>query len=93
MYWGFGGMHYVWWMFWVGSIFLFFSLATPVRRGRYSSLVRETPLDILHRRYAAGELTTAEFDERRERLSSPVGAARPLAPRGRSGAEQPGAPH
>jgi len=94
MYWGFGGMHYFWWMFWVISLFMFFSLAIPVRRGRYYSLLRETPLDLLHRRYAAGELTTAEFDERRERLSSPLDAGRPFAPRSRTGAEQPGsAPH
>jgi putative membrane protein len=70
--WGFGGMHFFWWFFWILAIAMFFTFAVPVPRRRYSQL-RETPLDLLRRRYAAGELTTAEYDERLERLD----AARP----------------
>lgn len=83
MYWGFGGMHFFWWLFWVACIVMFFSYAVPVPRRRYAQL-RETPLDLLNRRYAAGELTTAEYDERRERLSAdlPGQAARSIAPTG-----------
>ena len=29
---------------------------------------RETPLDILQRRYAEGEISTEEYDEHKERL-------------------------
>ena len=81
MYWGFGGMHFFWWVFWIACIVMFFGFAVPVPRRRYAQL-RETPLDLLRRRYAAGELTTAEFDERMERLSSglPGQAKRPIAP-------------
>lgn len=64
---GFGGMHFFWWLFWIVSIAMFFSFVVPVPRRRYSQF-RDTPLDLLRRRYASGELTTAEFDERRERL-------------------------
>lgn len=73
MYWGygFGGMHLFWWLFWFAAIALLFGFAVPVPRRRYARL-RETPLDLLRRRYAAGELTTAEFDERVERLSRGV---------------------
>ena len=67
--WGFGGMNLLWWLFWVVAIAMFFGFAVPVPRRRYQQL-RETPLDLLRRRYAAGELTTAEFDERMERLDA-----------------------
>ena len=84
MYWGmgFGGMHVFWWLFWVISIAVFFSFVVPVPRRRYSQF-RDTPLDVLRRRYAAGELTTSEFDERRERLvadGAGQDSGRPLRP-------------
>lgn len=60
----FFGMHVLWWLFWVVLIALFFGLLQPVRRGR----ARETPLQILQRRYAAGEISTAEYEERKKRL-------------------------
>lgn len=72
MYWGFGGMHVFWWLFWIATVVLFFSFAVPVPRRRYAQF-RETPLDVLRRRYAAGEITTAEYDERRERLADGTG--------------------
>lgn len=80
MYWGFGGMHFFWWLFWFASIVMFFSFVVPVPRRRHA-LLRETPLDLLRRRYAAGELTTAEYDERKERLSAdlPGQVARSIA--------------
>ncbi|MGD9878500.1 MAG: SHOCT domain-containing protein [Reyranella sp.] len=65
------GMHVLWWLFWFVVIALFFSLLTPVPRAR----IRETPLQILQRRYAAGEVTTAEYEERKALLErdSPSG--------------------
>lgn len=62
--WGFWGMHLFWWLFWVVLLFAFFSLATPVPRRR----ARETPLEILQRRYAAGEISTEEYEERKALL-------------------------
>lgn len=61
----FWGMHLFWWLFWIVLIVLFFGLLTPVPRSR----ARETPLQILQRRYAAGEISTAEYEERKERLA------------------------
>lgn len=92
MYWGFGGMHMFWWLFWIAAVVLFFSFAVPVPRRRYAQL-RETPLDVLRRRYAAGELTTAEYDERRERLADGAGQdsrppLRPQPPGAQPSAEQ-----
>lgn len=62
--WGFFGMHVFWWLFWIVLIVAFFSLLTPVPRHR----ARETPLQILQRRYAAGEVSTQEYEERKARL-------------------------
>ncbi len=62
--WGFFGMHVFWWLFWVVLILAFFSLLTPVPRHK----ARETPLQILQRRYAAGEISTQEYEERKQRL-------------------------
>ena len=60
----FWGMHILWWLFWIAIIAIFFSLARPVPRHKG----RETPLEILKRRYAAGEITSAEYEERKTRL-------------------------
>jgi putative membrane protein len=62
--WGFWGMHFFWWLFWIALIVVFFALIEPVPRGRR----RETPLEILQRRYAAGEITEKEYEERKARL-------------------------
>jgi putative membrane protein len=58
------GMHLLWWLFWIVVTATFFSVLTPVPRHR----VRETPLQVLQRRYASGELSTQEYEERKERL-------------------------
>ncbi len=74
--WGYWlGMNLVWWIFWVALFVLFFSFLTPVSRraGRRPS----DPVEILRRRYAAGELTTAEYDERRARLLDDMPRASP----------------
>lgn len=65
-WWGFG-MHLFWWIFWILLFVSFFSFLTPVPR-RKAHLHRLTPLEILQRRYAAGEITTEEYEERKARL-------------------------
>ena len=62
--WGFWGMHIFWWLFWVAVIVVLFLPITPVSRGRR----RETPLEVLQRRYAAGEVSTEEYEERKAKL-------------------------
>lgn len=63
---GFWGMHLFWWFFWFLIISAFFATLTPVPRHK----VRETPLQILQRRYAAGDITSQEYDERSQRLEA-----------------------
>ncbi|HWJ20424.1 MAG TPA: SHOCT domain-containing protein [Geobacterales bacterium] len=74
--WNFFGMHFFWWMFWIVLIIIVFGWATPVPRRRVR-LYREDALSILQRRYAAGEITTAEYDERKARIQKEAGHPRP----------------
>lgn len=60
------GMSFLWWIFWIALVVIFFSLATPVRRTQ--ARFYNDPLSILRRRYAAGELTTEQYEERKARL-------------------------
>lgn len=62
--WSFWGMHLFWWLFWIVLIVAFFALIEPVPRRRR----RETPLEVLQRRYAAGEITDKEYEERKVKL-------------------------
>jgi putative membrane protein len=74
-YWSFWGMHALWWLFWVALAITFFSLATPVPRGR--ARLYDDPLAILQRRFARGEINTAEYEERKEVLRRDRPAAAP----------------
>jgi len=63
------GMHAYWWIFWVILWMLFFSFMMPVRRSNWASYRDlQTPLQLLQRRYAAGEITSAEYEEHRVKL-------------------------
>ncbi len=75
--WSFWGMNLVWWLFWIALLIVFFALATPVPRRRVRQY--DNPLAILRRRYAAGEITTDEYEERRTRLVRDLQAAEPPA--------------
>jgi putative membrane protein len=66
--WGFLGMHVLWWLFWIALIVVFFALIEPLPRGRR----RDTPLELLQRRYAAGEITEKEYEERKRTLERDV---------------------
>lgn len=68
MFWGLGGVAML--AFWgaiiVGLLFLF-RMAERGRSGPHHPAV-EAPLDILRRRYAAGELTREQFEQMRRDL-------------------------
>jgi putative membrane protein len=63
------GMHISWWFFWAVVIILFLAFveAEPKHKARRR---REKPLDVLQRRYAAGEITTEEYQERKAVLEA-----------------------
>ena len=62
------GMHWIWWIIWIAiaAVVVFVILRARSVGGRPPS--RESPLEILERRYAAGEITTEEFEDRRKQL-------------------------
>ncbi len=73
--WGYGSGYSIWgffsMLFTLGliavGVILFVRLLT--RNGTSNFMGRETPLDVLKRRYANGEIDKKEFDEKRKDLS------------------------
>jgi putative membrane protein len=61
----FGGMHYIWWFVWF--IFLVWIFLTPWTFPGYRRW-KQTPLGILQQRFAAGEITKEEYEERKQIL-------------------------
>ncbi len=61
------GMHAWWWLFWVVllGVLLF---AVWGRPGRTGGRRRETPLEVLQRRLASGEITPEQYEQRRALL-------------------------
>lgn len=62
--WGLWGMHLFWWIFWIMTLVVLLFPDTPVSRRRQS----DAPLNLLQRRYANGEIDTAEYEERKGKL-------------------------
>lgn len=61
----FWGMHLFWWILWLILIFWIFAIPYRIPGER---LRRDTPLDILQKRFASGEITKEEYQERKEIL-------------------------
>ncbi|MEZ5644636.1 MAG: SHOCT domain-containing protein [Burkholderiaceae bacterium] len=57
-----GGMHLLWWVFWVALIVV---IVYAFRGGRSgdTEAARETPQQVLKRRLASGEITPGEYEE------------------------------
>ena len=67
-YWG---MHAYWWIWWGFIWIMFFGFFMPVRRTNYRLM--RSPLQLLQARYAAGEITSEEYEERRRGSSAMPG--------------------
>jgi putative membrane protein len=61
----FYGMHLIWWFIWIVLLIWFF-LTPWGYRGRRGK--EETPLDILKKRFASGEINKEEYEERKQVL-------------------------
>ncbi len=61
----FYGMHIVWWFIWI--VLLVWIFLTPWGYRRHRGKI-ETPLEILKKRYASGEITKEEYEERKQVL-------------------------
>ncbi len=63
----FWGMHLVWWFLWV--MFIFWIFATPYYVP-FQQKKNSSPLDILKRRFASGEIQIEEYREKKKVLES-----------------------
>lgn len=61
-YWG---MHWVWWFVWIMLLIWIFAIPYSIPGQRY---MRETPLNILKRRLASGDITKEEYQEKKKIL-------------------------
>jgi putative membrane protein len=75
MHYSLWGMNLWWWFFWAMLMMVLFALLVPVTRKQFRSnqfRSNEKPLSILERRFAAGEMSTDEYEERRTRLERDI---------------------
>ena len=63
----FWGMHLIWWIFWLLFIFAIFGWFEPVPKKR---IKKDSPLDILQKRFAAGDITNEEYQEKKKTLEA-----------------------
>ena len=59
----YGGMNLIWWFVWMAMLVWIFAIPydIPFQRRRKSS-----PLDILQRRFASGEISKQEYDQKKQ---------------------------
>lgn len=63
----FWGMHLIWWFFWIVFIVIVFGWFEPVPKKR---IKKDSPLDILQKRFASGEITKEEYQEKKKILDA-----------------------
>lgn len=61
-YWG---MDFIWWCVWLVFLFWIFALPFNIPGQRYK---KDSPLEVLKKRFAAGEISKQEFLERKDIL-------------------------
>lgn len=63
----YGGMNFIWWIIWMVMIFWIF--ATPYNiPGQWTR--KDSPLDILQKRFASGLITNDEYQEKKKILEN-----------------------
>ena len=61
------GMHLLWWFFW---IFFIISIVTFLKKIAKNRNKKETPLDLLKNRFAAGFINNEEYLEKKKLLEN-----------------------
>jgi putative membrane protein len=77
--WFMGGMHLLWWLFWIAVVAaLVWAVRARPREPRAGEPVapRETPLELLQRRLASGDCTPEEYERRKALLDRDAPAGR-----------------
>lgn len=67
-----GGMHAFWWLFWLVLVVAFVYAARSSAR-RTERATRESPLEILQRRFAKGELSPGAYEQAKALLERDAG--------------------
>lgn len=63
----FGGMHLIWWIIWIIFLAWIFFIPADIP---YQKSAKDSPLDILKKRFAKGEISKEEFEESKKVLKS-----------------------
>ena len=63
----FWGMHYGWWIIWVLLLLWIFIIPYNIPGQRYK---QDSPLDILRKRLASGQITNEEYLEKKKLLEA-----------------------
>lgn len=63
----FWGMHLIWWFIWIFFIIWFFATPWDVSGQR---IKKDSPLDILQKRFSSNQITKEEYQERKEILQN-----------------------
>lgn len=69
-----GGLHALWWVFWLVLIGAIVVLVLR-RTARSEDSDRESPHEVLRRRLASGEVSAQEYEERKALLDRDAGKA------------------
>jgi putative membrane protein len=62
-----GGMHLAWWLFWMFMLFWIFATPYNIPGQR---MRKDTPLYILQKRFAAGQISNSEYQEVKKALEA-----------------------
>ena len=65
----FWGMHLLWWFVWLGLLFWVFAVPYNIPGQR---MKKDSPLDILKKRFASGQIKTEEYQEKKKILESDI---------------------
>ena len=63
----FGGMHLFWWVVWILLLIWIFAIPYNIPFQRQK---RDSPIDVLKRRFASGEITKDEYQEMKKILEN-----------------------
>lgn len=63
----FGGMHLIWWVIWIILLVWIFFIPSDIP---YQKTMKDSPMYILKKRFAQGEISKEEFDESKKILNS-----------------------
>nr|WP_315250691.1 SHOCT domain-containing protein [uncultured Flavobacterium sp.] len=61
----YGGMNFIWWAIWIIMLFWIFAIPYKIPGQRNQ---KDSPLDILKKRYVSGKINLEEYEEMKKNL-------------------------